>query len=95
MAVKRFLFDALQSRANRCDIRVVPHNKFSLEAAKLTPEERDRMNSLCKQIVTEKDRDTFIKLVEELNNCWTAKEQRLEDTTPCKHSKKALVMIEI
>jgi hypothetical protein len=34
----------------------------------LTPDERDRMNSLCKQIVTEKDRDKFIKLVEELNN---------------------------
>jgi len=51
----------------------------------LTPDERDRMNSLCKQIVTEKDRDKFIKLVEELNNLLDRKERRLEDTPPCKH----------
>lgn len=85
MAVKRVLFDAIQSRANRCDIRVVPQNKFFSGGSKLTPDERDRMNSLCKQIVTEKDRDKFINLVEELNNLLDRKEQRLEDTPPSKH----------
>jgi hypothetical protein len=85
VAVKPVLFDALQSRANRCDIRVVPHNKFLSGGGKLTPDESDRMPSLCKQIVTEKDRDKFIKLVEELNNLLDRKEQRLEDTPPSKH----------
>jgi hypothetical protein len=85
VAVKRVLFDALQSRANRCDIRVVPQNKFFSGGSELTSDERDRMNSLCQQIVTEKHRDKFIKLVEELNNLLDRKDQRLEATPPCKH----------
>jgi len=43
----------------------------------MTPEERERMNSLCKQIQSEKDREKFTQLVIELNNLLERKESRL------------------
>jgi hypothetical protein len=34
----------------------------------VTPEERERMTSLCKQIAIEKDHDRFNRLAKELND---------------------------
>ncbi len=44
----------------------------------MTPEERERMNWLCKQIQEEKDHKTFSKLVQELDALFDKKEQRLD-----------------
>ena len=43
----------------------------------MTPEERERMNSLCKQIQNEKDHEKFTQLVIELNNLLERKESGL------------------
>ena len=43
----------------------------------MTPEETERMNWLCKQIQEEKDHKTFSKLVQELDELFEQKEQRL------------------
>lgn len=43
----------------------------------MTPEERERMNWLCREIQKEKDHDTFSKLVRELDALFEKKEQRL------------------
>jgi hypothetical protein len=45
----------------------------------MTPEERERMDSLCRRIATEQDRDVFTELVRELNDLLSVKDQRLED----------------
>jgi hypothetical protein len=50
----------------------------------MTPEERERMHSLCERIAKEHDHDKFVKLVQELNDLLDHKEQRLED--PSKQS---------
>jgi hypothetical protein len=44
----------------------------------MTPEERERMDSLCRRIATEQDRDVFTELVRELNDLLSVKDQRLE-----------------
>ena len=41
----------------------------------MPPEERERMNSLCKQIQDEKDHEKFNQLVRELNNLLHRKER--------------------
>lgn len=43
----------------------------------MTPEERERMEELCKQIATEKDPETFDRLVLELNELIEVKHQRI------------------
>lgn len=43
----------------------------------MTPAERQRMQTLCEQIATEKDHATFVQLVQELNDLLEHKEQRL------------------
>lgn len=45
----------------------------------MTPEERDRMSSLCQRIATEQDRDKFTQLVKELNDLLSQKDHRLEE----------------
>jgi uncharacterized protein with von Willebrand factor type A (vWA) domain len=45
----------------------------------MTPDERDRMATLCQRIATEQDRDKFTQLVKELNDLLSAKDHRLED----------------
>jgi hypothetical protein len=45
----------------------------------VTPEERSRMNALCAQMAIEKDQDTFIQLVQELNDLMERKVHRLND----------------
>lgn len=45
----------------------------------MTTEERQRMYQLCAMIETEKDRDRFLRLIEELNQLLENKERRLED----------------
>jgi len=50
----------------------------------MTPEERERMHTLCERIATEQNHDKFVKLVQELNDLLDHKEQRLED--PSKQS---------
>ena len=45
----------------------------------MTPEERERMYSLCRQIAEEKSPPEFLRLVEELNDLLERKEHRLED----------------
>lgn len=45
----------------------------------MTNEERQRMYQLCAMIETEKDRDRFLRLIEELNQLLENKERRLED----------------
>jgi hypothetical protein len=44
----------------------------------MTPEERERMNELCRQIQIEKDPAKFSALVEELNKLLEEKEERLQ-----------------
>jgi hypothetical protein len=43
----------------------------------LTPEERDRMNSICKRIQEEKDPAVFDELVRQLNDLIEAKYDRI------------------
>ena len=43
----------------------------------MTPEERERMASLCQRIATEQDRDQFTQLVKELNDLLSVKDHRL------------------
>ena len=44
----------------------------------MTPEERERMNWLCKEIQTEKDPDRFSKLVHEVDALFEEKERRFD-----------------
>jgi hypothetical protein len=46
----------------------------------MMPAERERIYALCAQIVEEKDRDRFTKLVKELNELLDRKEERLAPT---------------
>lgn len=46
----------------------------------MTPEERERMNSLCGQIAKEQDHERFVRLVQELNDLLDKKEERLDDS---------------
>jgi hypothetical protein len=55
----------------------IAHNVGRLFLA-MTPEERDRMNQLCRQIETEQDPIIFSKLVNELDQLLRTKEQRIE-----------------
>jgi hypothetical protein len=48
----------------------------------MTPEERERMTSLCQRIATEQDRDAFTQLVKELNDLLSQKDHRLRDHRP-------------
>jgi hypothetical protein len=43
----------------------------------VTPEERERMNTLCKRIALETDQQRFTQLLQELNALLDGKEQRL------------------
>ena len=45
----------------------------------MTPEERERMTSLCQRIATEQNRDVFSELVKELNDLLSVKDHRLEN----------------
>lgn len=49
----------------------------------MSPEEREQMHALCKRIAEEKKHDQFLKLVQELNELMSRKENRLE-TNPGK-----------
>ena len=48
----------------------------------MTPDERDRMYTLCQKIATEKDQSKFVRLIHELNDLLERKERRLENTNP-------------
>lgn len=48
-----------------------------IAGAAMTPETRERMNSLCKRIQEEQDRATFNKLITELNELLAEKSDRL------------------
>ena len=43
----------------------------------MTPEERERMNELCRQIQTEKNPEIFDQLVRELNDLIEIKHERI------------------
>lgn len=45
----------------------------------MTPEERERMASICQRIAVEQDRNKFTQLVKELNDLLSLKDHRLED----------------
>jgi hypothetical protein len=45
----------------------------------MTPDERERMTTLCQRIATEQDREKFTQLVKELNDLLSLKDHRLED----------------
>jgi hypothetical protein len=45
----------------------------------MTPEEREKMNALCRQIQDEKDPKTFTELLEELNRLTESKRERFQD----------------
>lgn len=47
----------------------------------MTPDERERMHSLCEKIAKEQNHEQFSKLVQELNDLLERKEHRLEDPT--------------
>lgn len=44
----------------------------------MTPEEKAEMDVLCKQIAEEKDGNSFLALVQQLNNLLDRKESRLQ-----------------
>jgi hypothetical protein len=44
----------------------------------MTPEEKAQLDALCRRIVEEKDHETFVKLVQELNDLLESKEHRLD-----------------
>ena len=50
----------------------------------MTPDERERMHTLCERIAREQNHEKFVKLVQELNNLLENKEHRLEG--PAKES---------
>lgn len=54
----------------------------------MSPEERERMHTLCEQIAKEQDHKKFAKLVQELNNLLERKDQRLEKHPPATHPKQ-------
>jgi hypothetical protein len=58
----------------------VPHDKCGCSFP-VTPEQRERMNELCRQIQVEQDQKKFIALVQELNDLLEQKEHRLEKQT--------------
>lgn len=45
----------------------------------MTPEERERMTTLCQRIAIEQDRDKFTQLVKDLNDLLSVKDHRLEE----------------
>jgi len=45
----------------------------------MTPDERERMTTLCQRIATEQDREKFTQLVKEINDLLSVKDHRLED----------------
>jgi hypothetical protein len=47
----------------------------------MTPEERERMNELCRQIQDEKGQKKFSALIEELNQLLANKDERLEKSS--------------
>jgi hypothetical protein len=53
----------------------------SKEETRITPEENERMNVLCRQIQIEKDQRKFSALIEELNKLLARKENRLDKPT--------------
>jgi hypothetical protein len=48
----------------------------------MTPEERERMTALCNQIAIENNHETFMQLVQELNDLLARKEQRIDNDSP-------------
>jgi hypothetical protein len=44
----------------------------------MTPEEQERMKSLCERIAKEQDQKKFLELVQELNDLLDRKNQRLD-----------------
>ena len=46
----------------------------------MTPEQRERMNELCRRIQNEKDQKKFSALCEELNRLLEKADERLEKT---------------
>ena len=45
----------------------------------MTPDERERMTTLCQRIASEQDREKFTQLVKELNDLLSLKDHRQED----------------
>lgn len=43
----------------------------------MTPEEREKMEELCKRIAVEKDPEIFDRLLDELNELFELKHQRI------------------
>jgi len=43
----------------------------------MTPEEREKMNEICKRIQTEKNPEVFDKMVRELNDLLEIKHERI------------------
>jgi hypothetical protein len=54
----------------------------------MTPETRERMNSLCRRIQEEQDPVTFCKLINELNDLLAEKGDRLTATQKKKESNQ-------
>lgn len=48
----------------------------------MTPDEVERMNTLCKQIEVEKDRHKFSQLIAELNELLERKNKRFDTPPP-------------
>ena len=63
--------------------KVLSHSKIEFahqvvaSRRKMTPEEREKMNDLCKQIQTEKNPEVFDQLVRELNDLIEIKHERI------------------
>ena len=48
----------------------------------MTPEEREKMNALCRRIQSEQDPKQFVELVEELDKLLEAKHERIKSAPP-------------
>jgi hypothetical protein len=49
----------------------------------MTPEEREKMNALCKRIQDEKDPKKFTELLQELDRLTESKRERIQDRSKC------------
>ncbi|HEY6372972.1 MAG TPA: hypothetical protein VIX37_20510 [Candidatus Sulfotelmatobacter sp.] len=60
----------------------------------MTPDERERMQFLCEQIAKEENRESFTKLVHELNDLLEHKVQRLDRPSSPPESKSSIPITE-
>jgi len=65
------------------DIEHTEYGEYcNTSASLMNQSDSDRIQELCSQIAVEQDRQTFLKLVQELNGLLSAKDGRLQNNEP-------------